>query len=154
MQTIDTHGQASAAWMEHQILEHVKQALRVTLNWKVPAVGMPRKLNSLQFTMKSFDRHLQRIMDLEEQDGYMKQVAESKPNMSDRVGRLQKEHEEFRAELSTLAPEVESLKEFETERFEQVCERICQLLEKVDRHDEDEIELLQETLLYDEGGEG
>ena len=66
MHAIDTHSQASAVWMEHQILGHVKQALRVTLNWKVPAVGLPRGLNSLQFTMNSFDRHLHRIMDLEE----------------------------------------------------------------------------------------
>ena len=154
MNTVDSKSQASAAWMEHQILDHVKQALRVTLNWKVPAVGMPRKLNTLQFTMKSFQRHLQRIMDLEEQDGYMAQVAESKPNLFDRIQQLQRDHVEFRNLLKALGPEVDSLSEFENDRFEVVCGEISELLDKVDRHDADEVELLQETMLYDEGGEG
>ena len=39
MQGLDNRTQANAAWMEHQILEHVKNALRVTLDWKVPSVG-------------------------------------------------------------------------------------------------------------------
>ena len=44
----------STACMEHQVLEHIKQALLVTLNWQAPVVSMPRKLSSLQFTIKSF----------------------------------------------------------------------------------------------------
>jgi hypothetical protein len=35
-----------------------------------------------------------------------------------------------------------------------VCSRIADLLDRVDEHDVEEIELLQETLLLDEGGEG
>ena len=45
---------ASMACMEHQVFEHIKQALLVTLNWHAPSVSMPRKLSSLQFTIKSF----------------------------------------------------------------------------------------------------
>lgn len=154
MHAIDSRSQASATWMEHQILDHVKQALRVTLDWKVPSVGMPRKLSSLQFTMKSFQRHLQRMMEMEERDGYMKIVAESKPNLEVRIDHLHRDHEQFRVWMEELAPEIESLSEFEEERFEYLCERISEMLDQVDRHDADEIELLQETLLFDEGGEG
>jgi len=140
--------------MEHQILDHVKQALRVTLDWQVPSVGMPRKLSSVQFTLRSFQRHLERLMDIEEHNGYMVVVAESKPHLASRVERLEHDHDAFRREISHLLPEVESMSEYDSGEFEHVCQEIAALLKHVDRHDAEEIELLQETLLYDEGGEG
>lgn len=154
MQGIDTRSQANVAWMEHQILDHVKAALRVTLGWKVPTVGLSRKLSSVQFTLKSFQRHLERLMDIEEQDGYMSFVADSKPHLSERVEQLAGEHEQFRKEIRHLLPEVEALSEYQGEEFELLCEDIVALLEHVDRHDTEEVELLQESLLFDEGGEG
>ncbi len=159
MQGIDTRSQANVAWMEHQILDHVKQALRVTLGWQVPAVGLSRKLSSVQFTLKSFQRHLERLMNIEEQDGYMVLVAETKPHLSIRIEQLEHEHDLFREQIGHLLPEVESLNaeslnRGESDAFESKCEEIYALLENIDRHDSEEIELLQETLLYDEGGEG
>ena len=154
MQGIDTRSQANVAWMEHQILDHVKEALRVTLSWQVPTVGLSRKLSSVQFTLKSFQRHLERLMDIEEQDGYMDLVAETKPHLSSRVERLEHDHDQFRREIRHLLPTVESLTEYSEDEIEAVCDEIVALLEDVDRHDKEEIELLQETLLFDEGGEG
>jgi hypothetical protein len=154
MQGIDTNSSANAACLEHQILDHVKQALRVTLDWKVPTVGVARKLSSVQFTLKSFQRHLERMMILEEQDGYMTLVAELKPNMSFRVERLALDHGRFRDSFLRLLPEVEALCEYQNEDFEEVCREIYALLDSVDRHDEEEVKLLQETFLCDEGGEG
>ena len=151
---IESRSQAQVAWMEHQILDHVKQALRVTLDWKVPTVGLPRKLSSVQFTLKSFKRHLERLMDLEEQNGYMLIVGEMKPNMALRVEQLEQEHEGFRQRIRELLPEVEGLSEYQSEAFDNACSAIRNLLAEIDRHDADEIDLLQETLLYDEGGEG
>jgi hypothetical protein len=40
------------------------------------------------------------------------------------------------------------------QEFEFVCSQISELLDNVDQHDVAEIELLQDTLLHDEGGEG
>ncbi len=154
MQGIDRSTQANVARMEHQILDHVKQALRVTLDWKVPSVGLPRKLNSVQFTLQSFQRHLERLMDLEEQDGYMTLVFEAKPNMHFRVERLAQDHNNFRNVMRHLLPVVEALEEFQDEEFDILCREITDLLEQVDRHDTEEIDLLQEALLMDEGGEG
>jgi len=154
MQGIDKRTEGNAAWMEHQILDHVKQALRVTLDWDVPSVGLPRKLSSVQFTLKSFLRHLERLMDYEEQDGYMVVVAELKPNMQNRIEHLEHDHAQFRQMMGHLLPEVEEITEYQSDRFEEVCLKIADLLILVDRHDAEEIELLQETLLCDEGGEG
>lgn len=154
MQVLDRNSQACTAWVEHQVLNHVKDALRVTVNWKVPSIGVPQKLSSLRFVLQSFQRHLHRVMDLEECDGYMEFVAESKPNLQPRIERLQQDHGQFREELSRLLPHVAELSDYQADELEKICEEISELLEHVDRHDSEEIDLLQESTLLDEGGEG
>jgi hemerythrin-like domain-containing protein len=154
MATLQGSSIASIACMEHQILDHVKQALRVTINWEAPVVSMPRKLSSLQFTIKSFKRHFDRVMSVEEEGGYMNEVIESKPYLQNRIENLEREHNVFRARLKTLIPQLNGIKEWEEPRFEQVCQDLRQLLDDVDRHDLAESELLQESLMMDDGGEG
>jgi hypothetical protein len=153
-QMADVRAVAQASQLEHQILDHVKQALRVTLDWKAPSIGMPRKMSSVQFTMKSFTRHLLRMLDLEERDGYLAVVLEEKPNLDTRIKRLQRDHREFRLQLEELSPTITALTALPEEEFEFVCSQIAELLDRVDQHDVAEIELLQDTLLHDEGGEG
>jgi hypothetical protein len=51
-------------------------------------------------------------------------------------------------------PQLDALTEWEEARFAEICTEIRELLDEVDRHDEAEIELLQESMLMDEGGEG
>jgi hypothetical protein len=150
----DARAQAQASQLEHQILDHVKQALRVTLDWKAPTFGLPRKMSSVQFTTKSFARHLLRMIDLEECDGYMAVVAEEKPNLDGRIKRLARDHAWFRQRLEELEPEIDAMEGLPEDQFEFVCSEIADLLDRVDEHDVEEIELLQETLLLDEGGEG
>jgi hemerythrin-like domain-containing protein len=144
----------SALCMEHQILEHVKQAMRVTLNWHAPDVSMPRKLSSLQFTIKSFQRHLERVMNLEEEGGYMSEVVEAKPYLEDRITFLASDHLQFRDRLRALIPELNAISEWEQPRFIEVCNDLNTLLDEIDHHDEREIELLMESALVDDGGEG
>lgn len=144
----------STACMEHQVLEHIKQALRVTIDWEAPLVSMPRKLSSIQFTLKSFQRHLDRVISIEEDGGYMSEVLDAKPYYQNRIEQLQSDHRRFRARLRQLLPELNEFKEWEGSRFEQVCNDLRELLDDVDRHDMQEVELLQESLLCDEGGEG
>lgn len=150
----DVRAIAQATQMEHQILDHVKQALRITLDWKAPSVSMPRKVSSVQFTMKSFSRHLLRMMDLEERDGYMRVVVDEKPGLDNRIRRMQRQHDEFRTTLEEMTPQVASLPALSETDFAYICSRIEELLDRVDQHDVEEIELLQDTLLCDEGGEG
>ncbi len=154
MSRIDTRSEGNAAWMEHQILDHVKQALRVTLHWRTPSVGLPRKLSSVRFTLQSFLRHLERLIDMEEQDGYMVVVSELKPNMQHWIEQLQHDHVQFRQQSKQLLQEVEEISEYQCEQFDQACQKIEDFLACVDQHDKKEIQLLQETLLCDEGGEG
>ena len=150
----DVRAIAQASQLEHQILDHVKQALRITLDWKAPSFGLPRKMSSVQFTMKSFSRHLLRMLELEERDGYLAVVLEEKPNLDTRIKRLQREHREFRQQLTEMSPTIASLTALPEDEFEFVCTQIAELLDRVDQHDVAEIELLQDTLMHDEGGEG
>ncbi len=154
MQGTETQSSLNAAWMEHQILDHIKKALRVTLDWKVPSVGAHQKLSSMHFTLQSFQRHLERLMSMEEENGYLLLVAESKPNLSTRVERLASDHQTFRESIDHLLPEMETLSSYDSEHFDRICNEVYSLLESVDQHDHDEIELLNDAFLCDEGGEG
>jgi hemerythrin-like domain-containing protein len=145
---------ASTACMEHQIFEHIKQALLVTLNWQAPSVSMPRKLSSMQFTIKSFQRHFDRVLTIEDEGGYMADVLECKPYMEERIEQLSRDHNRFRERLRTLIPQLNDIKEWEEPRFEQVCDDLRSLIAAIDRHNEQEVELLQESMLVDDGGEG
>jgi len=145
---------ASSACMEHQIFEHIKQALLVTLNWQAPVVSMPRKLSSLQFTIKSFQRHLERVISIEEEGGYMVAVIEDKPHFQERINNLAREHSRFRDRLRKLTVVLNDLNEWEAPRFDEVCDELRALIASIDRHNGREIELLQESMLMDDGGEG
>jgi hypothetical protein len=154
MTTLHDTSTMAVSWMEHTILDHVKQALRVTLDWKAPVVSMPRKLSSLQFTMKSFRRHLERVMSIEEEGGYLADIVDVRPNMQSRIECLARDHIRFRTRVRQLVSELDELHDWEEARFVDLCDEIRQLLHEVDWHDALEVDLLQESLLLDDGGEG
>jgi hypothetical protein len=147
----------STSLVEHRILELIKQALRITLDWQAPEVSIPRKLSSLQFTIQSFQRHLDRVMSIEEEGGYMHDVLNVKPNLQCQVECLANDHAHFRVRMRKLLPELSSLNDWndwDDARLEDACNCVRALLDDVDRHDAREIELLEESLWTDDGGEG
>jgi hemerythrin-like domain-containing protein len=154
MAMVQNDSAVSILCMEHQVLEHIKQALRVTLNWHAPDVSMPRKLSSLQFTIKSFQRHLDRVMNLEEEGGYMSEAVDAKPYLEDRISYLAGDHQRFRDRLRQLIPLLNGIREWDEPRFMEVCRDLAALLDEVDQHDRREVELLQESAAVDDGGEG
>ena len=144
----------STSLLEHQVLDHVKQALRVILDWDAPEISLPRKLSSLKFTMKSFARHLERVMSIEEEGGYLDDVIAERPNLESRIIRLNRDHLRFRTRVKQISTRLEALHGWQEDQFAGLCMEIYELLDDVDRHDEREIDLLQESLLMDDGGEG
>ncbi|QDT68424.1 hypothetical protein MalM25_13460 [Planctomycetes bacterium MalM25] len=139
---------------EQRVFAHIKEALRVMVEWRAPTVSQGRKRSSVRFALRSFCRHLERLMEFEEEGGYLPNVVDQRPNWEIRVGRLRAEHSDLRQRIDRLAPQIDDEGVWETERFESACAAIRELLDQVDQHDRDEIALLQETLLWDEGGEG
>jgi hypothetical protein len=139
---------------EQQIFSHIKQALRVMVEWRAPTVSQGRKRSSVRFALRSFCRHLERLMNFEEEGGYLPTVTTARPNWEHRVDLLRAEHQKLREHIHRLSPQIDDEGVWQSERFESACWAIRELLAEVDRHDHDEITLLQETHTLDEGGEG
>ncbi len=139
---------------EFERLQTVKGALRITLNWRTPAIGLPRKLESLLFIMRALQRHLEMQLDLEEQGGYLEIVEEVKPNLAEEKDRLRGQHDHFRASLEQIMPTVEGLSHQDEQRVEDICQELFGLLAQIDQHELHEAKLLQEVFASDEGGEG
>ncbi len=155
MMATKTSNTAGVCWLEHQTLEHIKGALRVALNWSDDEIGVDQKRSSLAFTLQSFRRHFERLMAIEEQDGYLREVSEGNPQAHEQIERLQAEHDRFRMQLRSLDARLQS--DFRTwgeAELDSTCEEITLLLREIDSHDLEEIDLLQDTLQHDEGGEG
>ena len=139
---------------EQRVLEHLKSALRVMVDWRAPAVSLSRKRSSVRFALQSFCRHLERLMKYEESDNYLTDVAEKRPCWQTRVQKLREEHASLRAQMDRLTPQLEDAEEWQMDQFESACLGIRALLDEVERHSHDEIALLQDIMLCDEGGEG
>ncbi len=140
--------------LEHQILEHITAALRLSLEWKVTAVGYSKKLSTVRFTAQSFQRHLERLLTLEEGGGYMSFVRERQTGLFERALALRHEHDEFRANLTRILADLDQLPEDNGACLDELCYELEHLLIRLEMHHHNEIDLVQETLVCDVGGEG
>ncbi len=140
--------------VEHETLAHVTSALRATIGWEYQGVDFKRKLESLRFVGDSFKRHLKHLMELEESDGYMRVVLDSRPELKDEVEVLRREHAQFRTALRGMMGRLRRQETTDHDGFDAVCADFLKLLDKIDEHGKKEIDLLQGALLTDEGGEG
>ncbi len=141
----------SHSWMEHQALEHIKRALRVTVDWTAPAISFDRKRSSVTFAMECFARHLKRLMLIEEEDGYMSVVVDAKPNKAKRIAVLRQDHTLFREVVAKVSDELNALGDQDQEELERICQEIRSLLNSIDKHDRAEIRLLQDAMVLDDG---
>jgi len=151
---LDARTIAEQTLMEHRTLEYVKQALRVTLQWDVDSVGADRKLSSVRFIAESLQRHLVRLMELEETGGYMQAVVEEKPHLADQIVRLRADHEVFRRESDALLPKHCDGDGLAEEALVQLGDALLRFLDRLDEHDRRETNLIQIAFCEDDGGEG
>jgi hemerythrin-like domain-containing protein len=149
---MDPHTLAQQAILEHKILEHLKSALEVSLAWEVEGLDCSRKLSSVRFVMQSLERHLLRMMALEEHDGYMEAVVDASPSHYGEVKKLKLEHDEFRTATHRIVSRLDSLTPQDSEAFEATCDDIRRLTRRLAEHSRKEIDLLQEAFLQQETG--
>ena len=140
--------------IEQQTLAYVTSALRSTVGWKFQGADLSRKLSSLLFVGQSFQRHLKRLMSLEEEEGYMTVVLASRSELHAEVEALRLEHDEFRSGVARILSRIRRLAPTDHEGFAKTSAELLALLERLDAHGKKETDLLQEALLQDEGGEG
>lgn len=140
--------------VEHQTLAFVISALRATIGWKFQGADLSRKLSSLHFVGQSFQRHLKHLWAFEEEDGYMAVVVASRPELSEEVEALRKDHARFRRKLANILNRLRRVSPTDHAMFTEISDELLALLEKLDAHNSKETGLLQKALLTDEGGEG
>lgn len=151
---IDPKARLRQSLAEHDLVEHVKQALRLALSWNVEVVGVSRKLMSVKFCGESLGRHLDLLMEMEEQGGYLDDVAECKPNLYQQAVALCNEHGQIRTVVQRVLNDVQAFNSEDEAAFNALCGEVERLLQKLDAHEERERDMIFELYCADEGGEG
>ncbi len=137
--------------VEHQMLGNAKEGLLATLNWQTEGDTFARKLSSLRFAARTYQEHLERVLALEEHDGYMDIVVESCPHFSRQITQLRKEHEETRVSWDMMMTQLERLMANDHAGLQNLGAGILDALRKYDDHCRQETALIQEALLRDYG---
>ncbi len=145
---------AQQAFIEHEMLKHIAGALRTTMEWQLNAEDVSRKLSSLRFIAESFRRHLDHVFDLEEYDGYMAVVTESHPHLHDKTETLRQEHEALRRRLRSCLHVLHGIDSDDDEALAKACQELLLILDAVNDHNQREMKLIQDAVLFDPGGEG
>src|SRR5262249_45223205 len=108
----------------------------------------------LKYLVECFQAHLEQMMKVEECDGYMEDVMQKHPNLSKSVGALRRQHDEFRQELWLIVGDIKRVLPTDQNSLNQLLDRANSLLKRFDAHNKKEAELVVESYLRDEGGEG
>jgi hypothetical protein len=140
--------------VETGLLKNLTDGLRAVLDWEVHGGDYGRKLSTLLFISQSFKRHLGRLMNLEEVDGYMDIVLENKPFWSKKVQALKREHDRFRFAIRRIVQELKQLAAWDVLGFANIEIDLAELLDRLEHHTKKEAKLFQESLEQEEGGEG
>ncbi len=151
---MDQQGTPQQVLIEHQMLNHITGALKATMDWEYEGTDFSRKLSSLRFVAQSFQRHLKRLMALEEADGYMAVVLDSCPQLNQEIETLRQEHDQFRHALPRIMGRLQRVSPTNRESMTKILDELTALLEKLNAHGKKETSLLLKALLTDEGGEG
>ena len=151
---MNPHDVARQTEVEQEMLRQIMEGLRATAGWQVRGPDAARKLSTLQFIGHSFQRHLERLLAVEEDGGYMDLVSASAPQLGRAVDALRAEHDQFRTASRRVADRLERVSASDPAGLAEVCDELLALLRKVEAHNRKEIDLLQEAFAQDEGGEG
>ena len=137
--------------VEHDMLAHARDALASTLDWQTVGETFTRKLSSLRFAVKAYHEHLERVLAIEECDGYIDFICEESPWLTERVNQLRAEHDDFRAEINEIATKLDRLLPTDHAALNAMSRRIQVLLEAFTNHSERELALLQTAMNDDIG---
>lgn len=132
---------------EHEVLARLSDALRTAIRWGQHG-DLARKLSAVQFLTESFQRHLERMLELEEQGGYLALLTQSHPQLQSRANAFRQEHAQFRETTQRLVQWMSQNHEPAQADVESVFNDFTALLEQIDSHNKRELDLLQEVILH------
>lgn len=138
---------------ESDAVQNLKAALTAAISWDAKSVGMQRKVQGVRFVIEALERHLRKLMDLEEREGCLAWIGDTKPNLQSLASALCEEHDRFRMRLKEIVPRWESATSMQVEEFNELCDSVRSFLAAVERHECRERDLMYSALCDDEGGE-
>lgn len=139
------------AKVEQEMLAHARDGLRTALAWQTEGDTFTRKLSSVRFAARSYHAHLERVLSLEEYDGYMDVVVAEHPNWSEKVESLRSEHKSFRESWDDLLTKLDRLQPTNSDGFREIIGSIRELLKSFRSHNDRETKLIQDALNTDFG---
>jgi iron-sulfur cluster repair protein YtfE (RIC family) len=117
----------------------------------IPSRNRKPWLTELAQRFDHLTAHLQRMMAIEEEDGYLTPVIDNRPGLASQVELLRHEHDELRCLTENLGTTVHNLKPEDNLIIADTCMRIQTYLGHVQRHEEHENHIVLYTLTEDIG---
>ena len=156
-----TRSNATVAWeiaeqakIELRILLDMEQSLRIALQWMTRERGNSRKLSTLRFTARSFERHLTRTRVLADHGGYLHAITVANPHLANKVKAAWDAREELQANFERIILRLEYVSPDDTAALGKVCAELERYLDQLKTHGEKEMDLLHHSVTQVEGGEG
>ncbi len=140
--------------VEAGALALIGDAICSAILWPFPRRQPGRKVATVRYLCQLYRQTLERIVAIEENDGFMDIVGDSSGRFDGKLEKLRREHEAFRGEWQEIMPRLDRASATNEPEFEQICDQVSSLLDQVDRHLQRESDLLSEAALLDLGGEG
>lgn len=139
---------------ELAILLKIEQSLQLVLQWMTRNRGNGHKLSTLRFTARSFERHLTRMRVLADHSGYMQAITDGNPHLATAVIELKDRRRDLQVAFERIILRLEFVSPNDEAVFEDVCTELTRYLEKLEKHGQKEMELLQHSFAQEQGGEG
>jgi len=140
--------------VELALLLHIEEALRIALAWRSSGRENIRKLSTLRFVLRTFERHLARLRVLSEYGGYMYVVSQTKPHLAGSVKSLKNLRDDLQSHLESMMLKLEHVSPQNTHSIAEICTELEKYLDDLSSHGKQEIDLLQKTFGQEEGGSG
>ena len=134
------------ALFEHQLLAHIADALRTTIDWALRTQDCSSRLPSLRFIANSFHRHLEHILELEEREGYLPTIDSRRHvDLRGQIDKLRHEHDDFRQRLRLAVERLEQVSATDYLTVGEVCNTLMTLLEEINDHNHREMLLIEQV---------
>lgn len=139
------------ALFEHELLKHIAEALRTTIDWAMRTQDCSSRLPSLRFIAHSFHRHLEHILELEEREGYLPAIGSRRhADLREEIKVLRCEHDDFRRRLRAAVERLEEASPTDYLTVGEVCTCLSHVLEEINDHNQREMALIDVVRERDE----
>lgn len=140
--------------VELALLANIEKSLCIALDWKTEDGRNVRKLSTLRFVARSFERHLAHLRVLSDYGGYMHLVTDRKPQLVAAAQRLKESRSALQMALERINVRLEHLSPSDTPAVDDICADLERYLGELDQHRRQELELFQHSFTQEQGGSG